>query len=72
MPFWFSVILGIGIVIYFRKFYEVIPYFFLVDLLYGTHEMKFWGSTYVSVVLIVIVFFIIETVKEKMRIEKYF
>jgi len=67
MPLWVSVVLGLGFIFYFPIFWEAVIIFFLVDLLYGVQEVKFFGITYVSLVISVIVVISLELIKKKLR-----
>jgi len=66
-PFWLSLLLGLGAMIYFPIFGEAVLLFFISDLLYGTQEMKFFGITYISLIVSTLVLLIIEYFKKKLR-----
>lgn len=67
MPFWMSVILALAAMIYFSIFWEVIPIFFLSDLLYGVKETKFSGAIFISFMMVIVILIIIEIVKKKLK-----
>ena len=66
-PFWVSVILALGGMIYFSVFWEAVVLFFLSDALYGTSEEKFFGMVFVSFFISLAVLLAIETLKKKLR-----
>jgi len=65
MPFWVSVILALGAMLYFDLFWEAIPIFLLSDLLYGVNEIRFYNVTYVSFLLSSVLLFVIEFIKKE-------
>jgi len=67
LPFWVSVILGLVFVGYFKLFIEAVFLFLLSDLLYGAKEAKFFEVTFVSFIIAVICFILIESLKKKLR-----
>lgn len=66
-PFWLSVILALGGMFYFNIFWEAIALFLLSDLLYGVKETKFSGVIFISFILAVLVFILIEILKKKLK-----
>ncbi len=68
MPFWLSVLLGLGMIIYFPIFGEAVVIFFISDLLYGTQEIKFYGIAYISLIISIIVLVGLEFIKKKLRL----
>ena len=67
MPFWVTAILAIAGMVYFRYFTEAVFLLLLSDLLYGIAEEKFWGITFISFILGIVVMLLIEFVKRKTR-----
>ena len=57
LPFWLTLLYALACLYFFDSFYEIIPAFMLVDLLYGAHEHRFFGfalvATAISIVAIV-------------------
>ncbi len=68
MPFWVSVILALGSMIYFNIFWEAIVLFLLSDLLFGVREAKFHNMIFISLIVTTIILIIIEVVKKKTRL----
>ncbi len=69
-PFWVLTTLGILSIVYFPRYYEGVTVFFLSDLLYGFDGGRFGGIYFISGISAIIAFFIIEFLKEKIRISK--
>jgi hypothetical protein len=67
MPFWVSVILALAGMIYFPFFIEAVFLFFLSDLLYGTPESRFFNIVFVSFIIALISFIILELLKKRLR-----
>jgi len=67
LPFWVSVILALAGMMYFSLFFEAVFFFLLSDVLFGVPEAKFFGLTYVSLILGVIVLLITEILKRKLK-----
>lgn len=65
-PFWLTVLLGIGGVLYFRKFYEIIPIFFVNDVLYGVSESRYFHFAYLMTVFAVLLFVLVERFRSKL------
>jgi hypothetical protein len=70
MPFWLSVILALGGMIYFSFFWESVVLFFLSDLLYGAREARFFNIFFISLIVSFLALIIIELLKKKIRISK--
>ena len=56
MPWWFSFILAIAGILYFRNFYEALLAAFFMDAFYAVPEWKFGGITLVSFFAVLAVF----------------
>lgn len=67
LPFWVSVILALAGMAYFPFFLEAVILFLLSDLLYGASEAKFFNITFVSFILALVCFIILELFKKKLR-----
>lgn len=67
LPFWVSVILALGAMVYFPVFWEATALFLLSDLLYGASEAKFFGMVFVSFFASIAVLIAIETLKKRLR-----
>jgi hypothetical protein len=67
MPFWVSVILALGAMIYFPMFFEAVFLFLLSDLLYGVAGERFWGMIFVSFIVSIIVLISLELLKKKLK-----
>ena len=70
MPFWFTVIFALILLFYFERFYEIIPIFFLIDLLYGVPEQRFLTVVIVSLLIAIVVYFLSDILKNKLRFYK--
>lgn len=71
-PFWLSVILGILGMFYFKVFWEAAVFGLLIDLAYGTSLDRYEGFTFVVFVGAVVLLLIIETLKRKTRLKKFY
>lgn len=67
LPFWFSALLALGGMIYFRVFFEAVALFFASDLLYGVPEPKFFGLVFVSFFTSLAALVAIEALKKKLK-----
>lgn len=67
MPFWVSVLLGLGAMAYFPIYAEVVVISLLLDLLYGAPEPKFFGITFVSLIISTITLIGIELLKTRLK-----
>jgi len=67
MPFWFSVLVAIAGMMYFRYFLEAVILFLLGDLLYGAEEPKFFGITFVLTLLAIALLASIEYLKTRLK-----
>ncbi len=67
MPLWVSVILGLAAMAYFPFFLEAVFLFLISDALYGVPEAKLHNMVFVSFVVALVCFIILELLKKKMR-----
>jgi len=67
MPFWVSVILALMGMVYFPFFLEAVFLFFLSDLLYGIPEPRFFNTVFVSFIMALVCFIVLELIKKKLR-----
>lgn len=67
MPFWVSVILAFAGMVYFPFFLEAVFLFFLSDLLYGVPEPRFFNTVFVSFIIAIVCFVLLELLKKKLR-----
>lgn len=70
LPFWVSVILILGAMVFFSYYWEGVIIFFLSDLLYGVKEIKFFNLYFISLILSFALLLIIEFIKKKIRVIK--
>jgi len=66
LPFWISIIFAFLAIIYFTVFWEAIVILLLVDLLYGTKEIKFFEIIFVSSLGATIILILVEMAKNKL------
>lgn len=67
LPFYLSVILALVGMAYFKLFIEANLLFLLSDLLYGVKEIRFLNITFMSFLLSIVILFMIEFIKDKLR-----
>ena len=67
LPWWVSIILALLGMIYFSFFVEAVILFFISDLLYGVPQMRFLNVVFISSILSLICFIILELLKKKLR-----
>ena len=67
LPFWVSVILALGGMIYFPKYFEAPALFFLSDVLYGAPVARFSNMVFVSFFISLVILLIIEVLKKKLK-----
>jgi len=67
MPFWISVILALGAMIYFAIFWEATILFLFSDLLYGIKETKNSPEVFTSFIISLIILVIIKIFKKKLK-----
>lgn len=70
LPLWFSAILALIFMGFFNFFIEAVGIFLLSDLLYGAKEERFFNILFVSFLVSLAVFIVIELVKKKIRLSK--
>lgn len=66
-PFYISIILGLFGLLYFEKFVEAPIVFLFSDLIHGANTARFHGILFVSFLMSLIAFFIIEMSKKKLK-----
>ena len=67
MPFWVSVILAFGAMVYFAVFWEAVPLFLLSYLLYGTKEGNGFHLIFAYFIIALIFLIVIEIMKKKLK-----
>jgi len=67
LPFYISAILAVLCMFYFKIFWEVTFIFLLSDLLYGSKEVKFSNIVFISFIALILIFFLIELLKRKLK-----
>ena len=70
MPLWLSALMALVAMIYFSFFWEGVAIFFLSDLLYGVGVSRYFGIFFVSFIVCLAVFVVIELVKKKIRVSE--
>ncbi len=73
LPFYLTYILAFWGIIYFSLFWEGLIIFFISDLLYGAKIEFFAQATFISTIVYLIVFIVIDLTKKRLNIqeEKY-
>ncbi|OGI87482.1 hypothetical protein A2995_01295 [Candidatus Nomurabacteria bacterium RIFCSPLOWO2_01_FULL_33_24] len=66
-PFWLVIIFAFILSFYFKRFYEIIPSFLLIDLLYGINLTKFFEIPIITLFIGIIILILIEFLKKKLR-----
>ena len=66
-PFWMTAVLGVAMMAYFPQFFEAVAVFFLLDLLYGVPEVRFYGTVYAGLIASTFTLLIIEFLKRKLK-----
>ena len=66
-PFWVSLALAILGIIYFSFFWEVTLLFLISDLIFAVKESRFFYIEFFSFILIVVILFLIEFIKRKLK-----
>ncbi len=67
LPFWVSMILALVGIIYFNYYFEAVTLALLSDLLFGTPEIKFYNMVFVSFFTALILLFVAQFIKKKIR-----
>lgn len=67
LPFWVSVILALGAMIYFPAFWEAAVIFLISDALYGAPTDRFFGFTFASFTFALALLGAAEILKRKLR-----
>jgi len=66
-PFWLTLLALIGAAFYFRSYYELIGGGILIDMLYGTPLVKFFDVSFITTIITVSLYFIIDRIKQNIR-----
>jgi hypothetical protein len=48
LPFWLMALYALACLYFFDSFYEIIPAFLFIDLLYGAHEPRYFGFAFIG------------------------
>ncbi|MEK7588647.1 MAG: hypothetical protein AAB438_02400 [Patescibacteria group bacterium] len=67
LPFWFSALLAISLMIYHSFYIEAVILVILNDLFYGVKEVRFFNEFFFVSISVVLIFFIIEFFKQKLE-----
>jgi len=67
LPFYISTILALVGMFYFAFYLEAPLLFFLIDLLYGVPEVRFHNNIFLSFLIMIIIFIVIEMLKKKLK-----
>ncbi len=70
MPFYFSLILAILFIFYFRFFLEALVLMLLSDLIFGVQMDKFWNIRLVSFLICLIIFIFLEILKKRLILKQ--
>lgn len=70
LPFYLTYIIAFWGIIYFKLFWEGLIIFFISDLLYGTKVESFDYITFISTIVYLVVFIIIELSKKIWNIQE--
>ncbi len=66
-PYFIYLPLALFGLIYFKNYWEGLVAVFLSDMIYNTPEAKFYGLVFISTIIFLIIFFVIEIIKQKIR-----
>ncbi len=69
-PYYVFILLGVIGMFVFPKYYESVILFFLSDVIYGTKEIRYFDFVYITSIVGIVLFFIIEFTKNKLRFYK--
>ena len=67
LPFYISVILALGGIIYFAFFWEAFVLFLISDLLYGANEARFFHIKFVSALIVIFLIILAEFLRKKLK-----
>lgn len=70
LPFYFLIIFAIIGLFLFKRYYEALIILLFADLLFGTKQSYFLDVVYMYSILGIVLFFIIEFLKKKLRYYK--
>ena len=68
LPFWVSLILVFGGIVYFSIYLEAIFLLLLLDFLYGVKETHFLNITFISFIVGTLLLVTLEILKKKLRL----
>ena len=68
MPFWFTFFLGIVLAFIFNSYFEIIPLFYIHDLVFSISNNYFLGITFVGLLVSICILFIVSLLKKKLYI----
>lgn len=69
MPWWFSIILAVTFIFYFKHYYEAVFFAFLSDIIYAVPTFQFNGFVLVSFSIVFVLVFLIEFLKKRMAFD---
>ena len=67
MPFWATLVIGAGLMLYFPFYIEAIFLFLLSDLMFGVSTPKLFGIKYTTLIIGLILFFAIKFIKSETK-----
>lgn len=67
-PWWLTFLLVILGLFLFNKFYEAFLFGLILDSLYGISREVFLGKNYISILIVVVLFFLVNWLKKRLRI----
>lgn len=65
LPFWVSLVLSFAALIYFKKYFEIMPFFLITDMLYGLPEERYLGFTIISISIGIVLYVTVSLIKKK-------
>jgi hypothetical protein len=70
MPFWLFAVVALASLVYFKDFYEFIPFFMMRDFLYALPEARFFGSVYILTLSSIVIFLMVNFIKSKVFLSR--
>jgi hypothetical protein len=70
VPIYVSLALGLIMMFYFSYFFEALIIFLIADLFYGVAKTQFWDITYVSFLISLLSFVVLEIIKTRLNLSK--
>jgi hypothetical protein len=67
LPWWLWLFLAVGFIFFIDKFYEIIPIFFLSDLVFALPEARFGGVVFVTTLAGIAIYFGLNMFKKRLR-----